>query len=52
MRGKRQLRPRSRTHPEAERRAEEVFTPDGHLLKGYGEESLNLEKQVLQEELP
>ena len=33
------------------RRAKEVVDPDGNLFKSYGEGSLNLQRQLLQEEL-
>jgi hypothetical protein len=51
IRGKLQEGARSRTYQEAKRRAKEVVGPDGHLLKSNGEESLNLQIQLLQEEL-
>ena len=51
IRGKVQEGARPRTYQEAKRRAEEVVGPYGHLLKSYGEGSLNLQIQLLQEEL-
>ena len=51
IRGKVQEGARLRTYQVAKRRAEEVVGPDGHLLKSYPEESLNLQIQVLHEEL-
>ena len=49
--GKLQEGARPRTYQEAKRRAKEVVGPDGYLLKSYGEGSLNLQIQLLQEEL-
>ena len=51
IRGKVQEGARPRTYQEDKRRAEEVVGPDGHLFKSYGEGSLNLQIQLLQEEL-
>jgi len=51
IRGKQQEGARPRTYQEAKRRVQEVVGPDGHLLKSYGEGSLNLQIKLLQEEL-
>jgi hypothetical protein len=40
-----------RTYQKAKRKAKKVVGPDGHLLQSYGEGSLNLQVQVLQEKL-
>jgi hypothetical protein len=51
IRGKIQERTRPMTYQEATRRAKEVVGPDGHLLKSFVEQSLNLQIQLLQEVL-
>jgi len=51
IRGKLGEGARPRTYQEAKRRAKEVVGPNGHFLQSYGEGSLNLQIQLLQEEL-